>query len=204
MADYSKEVEDTKEYYADLLILQYHSKYRARETVKMGVDLYLGDGVVFELQDVLDIDNAEGKQLDIIGKILDCPRLIPGFETDKPFFTFEHTGDDYGFSIVGQPSQGYFKSLNFDYSSMYSLPDNDYRLLLKFKAVANRAIASWKEMDDLFFNIFGDGIKIINNKNLTITYQIKQSLITDGLMAAIKLNYLEPPLGIGYNIVYVE
>lgn len=204
MIDYTTDIENVKNYYADLLILQYHSKTRARETVKLGAEIYMGDGIVFQLQDVLDIDTAEGAQLDIIGKILDCPRLIPGFEVEKPFFTFEHTGDDYGFSIVGQPSQGYFKSLSFDYSSTYSLPDNDYRLLLKFKAIANRAIASWKELDDLFYNLFGEGIKIINNKDLTITYQIKQSLITDGLLAAIKLNYLEPPIGVGYNIVYVE
>ena len=202
--DYTNQRESVKEHYADLLIMQYHSKYKARETLKLGAEIYMGDGLVFDLQDILDIDVAEGKQLDLIGKILDCPRVIPGFDIDKPFFTFEHTGDDYGFSIVGQPSQGYFKSLSYDYSSMYSLPDNDYRLLLKFKARANRARASWKDLDDIFFDLFGEGIEVVNNKNLTITYRVKQSMITDGLLAAIKLNYLEPPLGIGYNIEYIE
>lgn len=204
MIDYSQDIENVKDYYADLLILQYHSKQRAKETIKMGAEMYLGDGVVFQLQDILDIDTAEGAQLDLIGKILDCPRIIPGFEIDKPFFTFEHTGDDYGFSTVGQPSQGYFKSLSYDYSSMYSLPDNDYRTLLKFKAIANRARASWAGIDEIFNSVFGDSITITNNKNLTITYNILQSAVTDGLLAAIKLNYLEPPLGIGYNINYLQ
>lgn len=200
--DYTEEIESVKEHYADLLIMQYHSKYKARETVKAGAEMYLGDGVVFQLQDVLDIDEAVGKQLDIIGKILDCPRTIPGLFVDVDFFTFEKE-NALGFSTVGEPSKGYFKDLNYDYRSFYSLLDDDYRTLLKFKAVANRAIASWKELDDLFFNLFGDAIKIINNKDLTITYEIVQSQMTNAIQACIQLGYFEPPLGIGYTIEYV-
>ena len=41
-------IDDVKEYYADLLILQYRNKPKARNTVKMGVDIYTGDGVLFQ------------------------------------------------------------------------------------------------------------------------------------------------------------
>ena len=196
------DIDDIKEHYADLLIMQYHSQYKARETVKDGVDIYTGDGVLLDLMNTLDIDTAEGYQLDLIGKILDCPRIVPGLTTDVEFFSFEKE-NALGFSTVGNPSRGHFKDITLDYRSTYSLLDDEYRKLLKFKAVANRAIASWKELDDLFYNVFGEAIKVINNKDLTITYEIKNDLLDNAIRACLMLGYFEPPLGIGYNINYV-
>lgn len=202
MADHTQSIEDVKKYYADLLILQYRNKPKARETIKTMAELYLGDGIVFDIQEVLDIDNAIGAQLDLIGKILDCPRIVPGVTTDVEFFSFEKENAK-GFSTVGTPSTGYFKDITLDYRSTYSLLDDEYRQLLKFKAVANRANASWKEIDDLFFDIFGDVVKVINNKDLSITYQIRNSGINNTIRACIELGYFEPPIGIGYNIEYI-
>ena len=159
------DITEIQEHYADLLIMQYHSQYKARETVKTGVNIYTGDGVLLDLQDVLDIDVAVGKQLDIIGKILDCPRIIPGLTTDVEFFSFEKE-NALGFSTVGNPSRGYFKDITLDYRSTYSLLDDEYRKLLKFKAVANRARASWKDLDDLFYNVFNIG-KVFNKSAFT-------------------------------------
>lgn len=88
MPDYTQDIQDVKTYYADLLILQYRNKPKARETIKIGADIYLGDGVIFQLQDILDIDKAEGAQLDIIGKILDCPRVVQGIYNDMIFSSF--------------------------------------------------------------------------------------------------------------------
>lgn len=74
---YEADVEAVKEYYASLLILQYRNKPKARETVKIGADLFLGDGLVFQLQDLLDVDKAVGLWLDLIGKIVGAPRNVP-------------------------------------------------------------------------------------------------------------------------------
>lgn len=201
--DYTNQRESVKEHYADLLIMQYHSKYKARETVKLGADIYMGDSLIFEIQDILDIDKAEGVQLDLIGKILDCPRIVPDEPKDVKYFSF-HKEEALGFSTIGKLSQGYFKDLVYNYGSLHYLSDIDYRTLLKFKAIANRVKATWKEIDDIFYTIWGNAITITNNKNLTITYNINKSILTDGLAGAIRLGYLEPPLGIGYDIIYVE
>ena len=83
------EIESIENYYANLLIIQYRNKTKARATIKLGVDLYLGDGIVFDLQNVLDIDTAKGQQLDLIGKILGCNRNIFGYNVDKKYFSFE-------------------------------------------------------------------------------------------------------------------
>lgn len=83
------EIESIENYYADLIIIQYRNKPKARATIKLGADLYLADGLVFDLQNVLDIDIAQGTQLDLIGKILGCSRNIFGFNIDKKYFSFE-------------------------------------------------------------------------------------------------------------------
>lgn len=195
-----EEIESIKKYYADLLILQYKSKPRARETIKLGVDIYLGDSIMLQFQDILDIDNAVGEQLNIIGKILDCPRIVAGIGDEKPYFNFHGESDNHGFSVVNQLSDGYFKNRRLHNFSVYTLSDTDYRLLLKFKALANVQRGSWGEMDDILYNMFGNNIRLVNNKNLSITYYYKSPL-TVAVEAAIKLKYLRSPIGISVNYV---
>lgn len=199
--EYSLDVEAVKEYYADLLILQYRNKEKARETIKIGAENYLGDGLIFQLQDVLDIDKAEGKQLDIIGKILNCPRIIEGINPEQRYFSFEKP-NARGFSTKNKISDGAWKNQFNSLFSIYSMPDNYYRILLKFAAVKNRLKASMSEMDDLLFLIFGNSIYLENNKNLSITYYITDEIRVPG-QAAQKLGYLAAPNGITAIFEYI-
>lgn len=185
-------------YYADLLILQYRNRPKARATIKLGVDLYLADGLVFDLQNVLDIDKAQGKQLDLIGKILGCNRNIFGFTINKKFFTFEKTGA-YGYSDKNALSEGLWKNFNNSTGSAYALTDEDYRLLLKFKALYNLRRGSWAELDELYYRAFGTDVYIINNKNLSVTIIVKPSAAI-ATQAAQFLGYIDVPVGIGLTI----
>lgn len=74
---YEQDVEEVKEYYASLLILQYRNKPKARATVQLGAELYLADGLVFQIQDLLDVDKAVGNWLNLIGKLVGAPRNVP-------------------------------------------------------------------------------------------------------------------------------
>lgn len=194
---YVEEISNVEEYYANLLILQYRNKRKARETVKLGADIYLGDGLVFELNDILNIDIAEGKQLDLIGQILGCNRNIYGFNIDTPYFSFEKT-NAYGYSDETQLSDGYWKSYFNSTGSAYKLLDGDYRKLLKFKAVYNLKRGSWRELDEIYNTFFGDELNMINNKDLSVTFQYSPDLSL-ALNVAIFLNYIVPPMGIKYE-----
>lgn len=256
---FETEIANVENYYADLLIIQYRNKTKARQTIKLGVDLYLGDELLFDLSNVLDIDTAVGAQLDIIGKILGVNRQINGLTIDKEFFSFEKNplymasvetyadllaydttdvqeGDiirvesdtnyddnttfyewvitegvgaweykaanneiSYGYSDVNGLSQGLWKSYNNSIGSAFALQDNDYRLLLKFKALYNVRYGSMACMDSLYYKAFGDDVKYINNKDGSITYKIKSN-ITVAAQAAVFLGYIVPPLGINYSI----
>lgn len=196
---YETEIESVKEYYANLLILQYRNKPKARETIKMLVDICLGDGLVFELNDCLNIDIAEGKQLDLIGQILGCNRNIYGLTPDTKWFTFEKTGA-YGYSDKDAVSEGYWKSYFNTAGSAYALSDSDYRLLLKFKAALNVMPYTMQGIDNALYQVFGDNVTLTNNQDLSVTYVINQpNLVTQ---AAEILGYFSAPMGITINFSY--
>lgn len=196
---YETEIESVKEYYADLLILQYRNKPKARATIKMLVDVCMGDGLVFELNDCLNIDKAEGKQLDLIGQILGCNRNVYGLNPDAKWFSFEKT-DAYGYSDKDALSEGYWKSYFNTTGSSYALPDSDYRQLLKFKAALNVMPATMKGMDDALYQVFGNDVTLQNNQDLSVTYVIsQQSVVTK---AAEILGYFTAPMGISISFSY--
>lgn len=198
--EYQESREAVKNYYADLLILQYRQKKKARETIKLCADIYLADGLVFQLPDILDIDTAQGAQLDIIGKILDCPRTVQGLDVDKKYFAFANNPDGIGFSRVNAVKKGIFKNIYDSSLSLYSLVDRDYKALLRLKSIVNVQRASMQQMDDILYNNFGENIILKNNQNLTINYVISSNLIIP-LMAALNLGYFRAPAGVGFGII---
>lgn len=200
MVDYSNDISDIKQYYADLLILQYRQKPRARAMIEMGVDLYLADGCVLQLQDLLDIDNSEGEQLDKIGKILDCPRTVQGVYNDLKYFTFHVDENSLGFSRVGDVTEANYRTIRNYNQSQYSLPDTDYRWLLKFKSCVNVMRGSMQGIDEALYNVFAGDVLMKNNQNLTITY-IVSSERTLATLAAKNLKYYRAPEGVGANYV---
>lgn len=198
---FEQEIANVENYYADLLIIQYRNKPKARATIKLGTNLYLADELLFDLSNVLDIDSAVGPQLDLIGKILGVGREIAGLTLNKDYFTFEKT-IAYGYSDAQALSQGYWKKYSNSIGSIYALDDTNYRALLKFKALYNSRYGSMGGMDLLYWKAFGDDVNLINNKDLSVTYEVTSTL-SDAINAAIYLGYIEPPLGISFTITYV-
>ena len=196
---YETELANVENYYADLLILQYRNKPKARATIKQFVDICLGDGLVFELNDCLNIDTAVGKQLDLIGQILGCNRNIYGLTPNAKWFSFEKTGA-YGYSDKNALSEGYWKSYFNTSGSAYALSDSDYRQLLKFKAALNVMPGTLKGIDEALYQVFGDNVTLQNNQDLSITYVVNQSTIVT--QAAEILGYFKAPMGVSVNFSY--
>lgn len=191
-------IDEVKEYYADLLILQYRNKPKARETIKLGVDIYTGDGLLLQLADCLNIDIAVGAQLDIIGKILDCPRNVPGINNQTKYFSFHIDENSLGFSTIGNPSNGVAKNRNNSILTAYTLRDEEYRQLLKFKAFLNVWRGDMGSMDRALYSVFGNTINLKNNQDMTITYEISEMNTT--IEAAQALGYFRAPIGVAANI----
>ena len=193
-------IDDVKEYYANLLILQYRNKRKARETVKLGVDIYTGDGLLFQLENILDIDTAQGAQLDLIGKILGCPRNVPGININTAYFSFHIDEDSIGFSTVGNPRGGVVKNRSNSVLATYALQDEEYRPLLKFKAFLNVWRGDMGSMDRALYSVFGNNVNLKNNQDMTITYEINQTNLT--IEAANQLGYFRAPIGVLASLDY--
>ena len=191
-------IDDVKEYYADLLILQYRNKPKARATIKMGVDIYTGDGLLLQLADALNIDTAVGAQLDIIGKILGCPRDIPGINNQTKYFTFHVDEDSLGFSTIGNPSSGVVKNRSNSILATYTLSDEEYRPLLKFKAFLNVWRGDMGSMDRALYEVFGDNVNLKNNQDMTIEYEVTE--MTTTIEAADALGYFRAPIGVSASV----
>lgn len=195
LTQYEADREDIKEYYANLLILQYRNKRKARETIKLWVDLFLCDGLILQLPDILDLDKASGECLDIIGKILGCPREVQGLVVDKNFFQFHQDENSIGFSTVGTPRKGSFKTIANSNLSLYELDNDNYRVLLKIKAVANVLRGTMADIDNALKFLFGNKAMMRNNKNLTIDYIIATNNPL-AIQAASLKGYFKAPMGV--------
>lgn len=73
---------ELKQYYANLLILQYISKPKASATVQTQVDGVIMDQLPDQVEQAFDIDSAAGVQLDILGKYVGISRQ--GFDFSGP------------------------------------------------------------------------------------------------------------------------
>jgi hypothetical protein len=195
LTQYETDREAVKEYYANLLILQYRNKPKARKTIKLWADIFLADGLVFQLPDILDIDKAAGASLNIIGKILNCPRIVQGLVIDRKFFQFHQDENSIGFSRVGLPKHGSFKTIANSNLSEYELDDTNYRMLLKFKALANVLRGSIADMDNALYSVFGENVIMQTNQDLTVNYVVRTNNIL-AVQAANLLGYFKAPIGI--------
>lgn len=200
LTQYQADREAVKEYYANLLILQYRNKPKARATIKAWADIFIADGMIFQLQDLLDIDKATGATLDLIGKILDCPRIVQGVFIDRQFFQFHVDENSLGFSVIGNPTYAVMRSIQNSNLSEYSLPDFDYRILLKYKAVVNVMRGSQGSMEELLYSVFGTDVILRNLQNLNITYVLASDSMP-AILAARKLGYFRAPIGVGLNYI---
>lgn len=195
-------VEEVATNYADLLILQYRACPKARATIKMFVEELLCNGLIFQYENILDLDTHFGFILDLIGKIVDCPRYIQGLTLTRDYFTFHNAGKTIGYSRISSPVNGSFKTIYNSLLSKYELNNSDYRQLIKFKILVNSLMASQKDIDDAIYTLFGNDIVLRNNFDLTITYIVANKLLLS-LQAALKLRYFRAPCGVGFEYILV-
>jgi hypothetical protein len=87
-------IQELQEYYANLLIIQYRGRPHARAMIKSFVKQMLMNQIPQKLEDSFDLEQAVGKQLDILGKRLGVTRNVylrngdPITLTDTDFRTF--------------------------------------------------------------------------------------------------------------------
>ncbi|MGB2578152.1 hypothetical protein AAIR98_000916 [Elusimicrobium simillimum] len=195
-------IENLLEYYANLLIIQYRNKPKAINTIKAFARQILADMLPIKIRDAYTVDTAEGKQLDVLGKYIGFSRFISTLVV-KNFFKF-NVGPNItainGFNTYQQGliRQAWMKYSDFD-SQDYPLGDSDLRVMLKLKSIINNGSAITSEIKTQLYNVFGDSIKLTDNRNMTYTYTVSEDLI-DVLPVILAYDMLPVPMGVSYSV----
>lgn len=190
------------DYYANLLIIQYHDKPKAIATVKLFVNLVWVNMIILQIRDAFDWRTAIGKQLDIIGEWLGIDRFYNGqLIFLRPWFAlidWDSNPDNLqgGFSTFDN-----FETLEggiLDYDELKpsenQFSDDSFRLMIGLKIIKNSINYTAKEIDDAIWEYFnGDVYTVWSGKKLTYWYKSDLSIVMQ--VAAIK-NVLPRPSGV--------
>jgi len=118
----------------------------------------------------MDIEVAEGVNLDVIGDIVGVSRVLPQ-SLPVTLFGFEGYAGAGIFGEEGQPSVGYrFRNESESGLASSVLQDIEYRLLIRAKIVKNHSRGTGQDLIDgllLLFNV-SDGIVVFDAGNMAI------------------------------------
>lgn len=163
--------------YADLLIWQYRHKPKALSTCQL-IEQVLSHGFIdlYHLQNVLNIDQATGHQLDLVGKHVGQFRVINGYQLRK-FFGFR--GSPHALSFGKQRNGGgeWYRKRD-PLSDSVRLSDEDYRFLIKCRILKNYQTGTLDNIIEACHFIFGSECIVTDNYNMTVTVQIPRKHIT--------------------------
>lgn len=73
--NYSEILNKLKQYYSNTLIVQYHGRPKAKQTIEMLVELVFQKLLLLQIRDAFDWRTATGRQLDIIGQWVGVSRI---------------------------------------------------------------------------------------------------------------------------------
>ena len=83
------------------------------------------------------------------------------------------------------------------------LNDEDYRILIKLKAISNTSDLSHKSLEEALYDFFGNTVRMDSNGNMEMTYFVPKNK-TPIIQAAIQKEVLPRPMGVrcSYIIEY--
>lgn len=198
------DLDEIKEQYADLLVMQYKSSERARSTIKLLIGSLLCDGMPFQLFDCFDLETAGGEQLTIIGKIVGVPRGIFSADISRNNFAYaSYDGTDpmkgYGrynnTPVPGNPRHRYNQVV------YYVLSDEELRFLIKLKIIRNSQLATFKAIEEAIYEFFNGVVRLASDEDFTLAYEAP-SQYENILTLANALDILPRPMGMQTSITY--
>ena len=200
--DYIAILEDLKKYYANLLIIQYNGKPKAKATIELMVKLLYVDMVLLQIRDAFDWRTAVGQQLDIIGDWVGVNRFYNGqLFYFRPWFSLvdwngEPDNLQGGFSTFQTFDEGGGGFLTYDdiLPTQNRLTDDGFRLMIGLKIIKNSISTTCKNIDEAIWDYFGGDVYTVWGDN-QLTYYYKP-VLSEVMQVALYKNVLPCPTGI--------
>ena len=206
--DYISLLEQLKQYYANLLIVQYNGKPKATATIKLMAELLFVNMVLLQIRDAFDWQTATGSQLDIIGKWEGVDRFYNGQLFDfRPWFAlipYNSAPDNLqgGFSRYSNFDSGNGGFLNYDNirPTQNQLVDDAFRIMIGLKIIKNHISATCRNIDEAIWDYFNGRVYTVwAPDELTYYYH---SELSEVMQVAQDKDVLPCPTGV--NIILRE
>lgn len=193
------ELENTVEYYKDLLLYQYINKPKARAVIGLLCEQALVDLLPIAINDSFDINTAVGKQLEILGEYIGISRSINTI-VGRDYFTFDDNvnpaAEVFGFTDYTDPALNAtvetYAYINYNTSS---LTDVEYRIFLQLKALLNTSTNNLSDINKFLFDFFGTNLILCDQADMTISYFVNPE-ISRIIAIASEQNLLPKPMGV--------
>jgi hypothetical protein len=195
-------------YYADLSIIQYADKPKARAFMENLLGALICYDMAISVRNGFNIDTAVGAQLDIIAKYVGVSRVITGTSFARSYFGFAEYGDTtpfdfYGFTKYGDPSEDVqYRNYKESSQSIYSLTDEELRIMIKLSIIKNNGNGSVKMIDSLISILFSGMIYFIDRGNMSISYMLGYSSYRLFNIAK-SIGVLPAPAGVSISLIQV-
>lgn len=207
-------MEELLKYYANLLIVQYNGKPKAKATIEMLTKIIYGvvDTPLFlQIQNAFDWKTAVGNQLDIIGKWVGVSKVYQGLlYWDKTFLSYPSWDELTPTDNTDNLQHGYSDYDTFDVDTGGTLTYNElgfveqellpeqFRTVIGLKIIKNSITLTAKNIDDAIWNYF-EGQVYTTWEPMKITYHYPSDLETVMTVCKYK-NVLPAPIGVSIDL----
>lgn len=183
--DYLQALTEVKDYFKNLIILQYKASKQNRALIDSFVDLVFANNVVLQIRDLcLNVEKSEGAQLDVVGAWVGLDRYYNGVDLwDHPYTALVNysnisssTYDTYqgGFSAYSNFADNDGGFLTYaawqeTRTAVNRMGDDYFRQLIKLKIIKNSIAATNKNIDDAIWQ-WSDGNVYTTWDVMEVTY----------------------------------
>lgn len=182
----------------DFLIWQYRGKPKARQTVGLLLsETKQAFESVIRLSATLDVDQATGYALDLVGKHVGINRIMKSF-IPKEYFGWLGVEGALGFNT------GIFYRYGDSLQDSSKLTDDDYRFFIKARIIKNYQSPDVANITASIRNLMGQQAFVIDNYDMTMNVVVPASYLTPFRLYAIKtLDILTRPVGVNYKYLVI-
>lgn len=180
--------------YTDLVTSEHRDAPKYMAMIEANVKLLVRiQDVIYSMIEKFDVDSAEGAQLDVVGLWVGVSRYI-----NTPLTGIYFTWDDTAFDGW---DMGIWQGEFDPDSGITSLPDDEYRILIKAKIAANRWNGSIPDAYEIWETIFTENIIVIqDNQDMSMDIIIVGEPLNSLTLALLTGGYIPlKPEGVRVN-----
>ena len=206
-------LETLKQYFADLLIIQYRGSKRNRRLIEFLVELIFANNLALEIKEkTVNVDESIGAQLDVVGKWVGIDRFYykelwthpylayPNYSTIKSSDYSQYQGGFSTYTNFADNNGGFltYKAWSSIRAKANQIGDEYFRKLIKLKIIKNNINHTCKNIDDAIWE-WSEGNVYTTWGLMSITYHYKP-LYKDLIELAYYKNALLKPTGCNISL----